>query len=159
MQEIDQPPKPAAKKSQLIQGFSSDPQGAAQSLLSVRDEAWVDDFLSSLLDARSAQSLSAALAAWDLNQSEAAELFGVSRQAMAKWLKQGVPGDRQRQVGDFLSATKVLNHYLKPTSIPAVVRRAAPSLGGKSLIECFARDTAKALNLCRAMFDVAAAHS
>lgn len=159
MSDAEQPLEPQPSQKRLIQGFTNDPQGAADALLNLRDELWVDDFLSAILEARGKTSLAAALAAWDFNQSEAANLFGVSRQAMAKWLAQGVPGDRQRQVGDFLSATEVLSHYLKPGSLPAVVRRPASSLGGRNLIECFADDTADALRLCRAMFDVTAIHA
>lgn len=43
---------------------------------------------------RAAQGLARILAVWGLSQAEAARVFGVSREAVGKWLASGVPSDR-----------------------------------------------------------------
>ena len=53
-----------------------------------------------------------------LSQAEAARLFGVSRQALAKWVHHGIPSDRVRAVSDLAAATDLLVHYLKRDRIP-----------------------------------------
>lgn len=72
---------------------------------------------------------------WGLSNAEAARLFGVSRQAFSKWLQAGVPSDRARAVADLAAATDVLDRRIKRERIPAVVRRPASLLGGRSLFD------------------------
>lgn len=72
---------------------------------------------------------------WGLSNAEAARMFGVSRQAFSKWLKNGIPSARVEAVADLDAATDILDRKLKRERIPAVVRRAAPSLKGTSLYE------------------------
>jgi predicted transcriptional regulator len=72
---------------------------------------------------------------WGLSNAEAARLFGVSRQAFTKWLKKGIPADRAPAVADLAAATDLLDRRIKRERIAAVVRRAAPRLGGRSLYE------------------------
>ena len=72
---------------------------------------------------------------WDLSQAEAARLFGVSRQAVGKWRRHGVPRERAGAVADLAAATDLLVRHLKRDRIPAVVRRPIPALDGVSLVE------------------------
>ena len=109
---------------------------------------------------RAGQSLTRTLAVWDLNQSQAARLFGVSRQALNKWIEQGVPGERAEAVADLAAATDLLVHHLKRDRIPAVVRRAIPALGDQSLLDLLSTgETARVLQACRDMFAFERAHT
>jgi len=72
---------------------------------------------------------------WGLSNAEAARMFGVSRQAFSKWFENGIPSERAVAVADLDAATSILSGKLKRERIPAVVRRAAPSLEGSSLYE------------------------
>lgn len=83
----------------------------------------------------SVQPLDRLEAVWDLSSSRAAELFGVSRQAYAKWRVVGVPADRRIDVDNVDAATQKLLTYLQPERIPSVVRRPAEKLNGKSLLD------------------------
>lgn len=77
---------------------------------------------------------------WQLSSSQAAALFGVSRQAYAKWLAGGVPANRRRDVADLDAATSELLARVAVDRIPAVVRRPAAMLGGRSLLDVAAGD-------------------
>lgn len=138
------------------------PREAAERLLAAGhdDTDWLDDFADHFDRRRSGQSLERTLGVWDLSQSEAARLFGVSRQALSKWMQHGVPNDRAEHVADVAAATDLLLHHLKRDRIPAVVRRAAPALHDRSLLDLFALgETAEVLAACRRMFDFGQAHS
>lgn len=94
------------------------------------------------------------LAIWGLTQSEAASLFGVSRQALSKWLATGIPAKRVESVADLAAATDVLIHYLKQDRIPAVVRRPIPEKANNSLLDLLGKGkTKEILETCRDMFD------
>lgn len=92
---------------------------------------------------------------WGLSGAEAARAFGVSRQAFAKWSQNGVPSDRAEAVADLSAATDLLDHRVKRERIPAVVRRKADRLGGRSLYEvaCDGRHR-DVLEAVRTMFDL-----
>ena len=96
---------------------------------------------------------------WQLSQAKAAALFGVSRQAFAKWRQRGVPADHAVAAADLRAATDLLERYLKSDRIPAVVRRPIPKLDDVSLLELLGRgDTDRLLSACREMFDFERAH-
>jgi predicted transcriptional regulator len=138
------------------------PAKAAQTILEAHpgDGTWLDEF-SELLDRRRAgRALRRILGVWGLSQSEAARLFGVTRQAVSKWLVGGVPAERSEAVADLAAATDLLVRHLKRDRIPAVVRRRARALGGSSLIDLLAASrTHDVLEACRSMFDFEAAHA
>ncbi len=92
---------------------------------------------------------------WGLSNAEAARIFGVSRQAFSKWFERGVPSERAASVADLDAATHILGRMLKRERIPAVVRRTAPSLGGRSLYEiaCEGRHR-EVLEAVSSMFDL-----
>jgi hypothetical protein len=90
---------------------------------------------------------------WGLSRSDVAEMFAVSRQAVAKWLSVGVPTDRAAAVANLAAATDLLDRHIHRDRIAAVVRRPAPALAGRSLLELATDgDTAAVLTACREMF-------
>lgn len=141
--------RPAIKLTEL------DPRDAAASLVADQQDkrGWLDEFAESLDRHRAGQALARVLSAWDINQSEAARHFGVSRQALSKWLVQGVPGERTEAVADLSAATDLLVQHIKRDRIPAVVRRRATALDNRSLLDLLAAgDTRAVLGACREMF-------
>jgi hypothetical protein len=123
------------------------------------DPAWLDRLAAAIDARRDVSPLQRVMSVWGLTQSDVGELMGVSRQAVSKWLVAGVPTDRTNAVADLAAATDVLVRHLKRDRIPAVVRRQAAVLGGRSLVEIAASgDTGGVLSACRAMFDVAGVH-
>lgn len=143
---------PARKLDDIIE---LDPRDAAAELAAAHqgERGWLDEFAESLDRHRAGQSLARTLAVWDLNQSQAARLFGVSRQALNKWLEHGVPAERAEAIADLAAATDLLVRYLKRERIPAVVRRPAEALQDRSLLELLeAQETRALLEACRDMF-------
>lgn len=139
-----------------------DPKAAAERLIRAQGEeiGWLDAFTEHLDRRRNADSLKRILSTWDLNQSDAARVFGVSRQAISKWFDQGVPAERAAAVADLAAATDLLVHHLKRERIPAVVRRPAEGLRGRSLLELLEHsDSAAILEACRRMFAFGDAHA
>ena len=137
------------------------PEEAAEEIFRAHEHesAWLDAFADSLDRRRSGGALARIFEVWDLSQAEAARLFGVSRQAVGKWLRQGVPAERAGAVSDLAAATDLLVHYLKRDRIPAVVRRPIQSLGGLSLVNLLARgDTRAVVAACRGMFRFGRVH-
>lgn len=117
------------------------------------ESGWLDAFAEHLDRHRAGQSLARTLTVWDLNQSQAARLFGVSRQALHKWLDSGVPTERTEAVADLAAATDLLVHYLKRDRIPAVVRRPIVASEDRSMLELLAAGQTRALlQACRDMF-------
>lgn len=138
-----------------------DPKAAAQRLIAARktSSGWLDEFSEQLDRQRNAEALERILAVWGLNQSDAARIFGVSRQAISKWLTQGVPADRAEAIGDIAAATDLLVRHLQRDRIPAVVRRRAPALGDTSLLELLECHAFRGvLQACRDMFAFGEAH-
>ena len=150
------------------------PEEAAERVFRARerDGAWLDRFAeclacyregpaggTSLAARHSASDLLRTIRVWQLSQAKAATLFGVSRQAFAKWLHRGVPADHAVAVADLRAATDLLERHLKRDRIPAVVRRPIPKLDGVSLLELLGQgDTNRLLSACREMFDFERAH-
>jgi predicted transcriptional regulator len=135
------------------------PGDAARVLVQQADDVWLSELQVNLDRRRARADLDRVLAVWDLNQSEAAELFGVSRQAVAKWRSTGVPAGRVEALSDLAAATDQLVRHLKRDRIPAVVRRPSARLDGASLLELVAAGrTREVLEACRAMFRFGDAH-
>lgn len=91
---------------------------------------------------------------WDLSAAQAAPIFGVTRQAYAKWRRTGVPADRRRDVTEVDVATSILLAHVKVERIPVVVRRPSDFLGGESLLEVARRDPVAVRAAVRQMFDL-----
>lgn len=132
------------------------PEEAADELAAeAPDQEWLRAAIDRL-DARlQTGELERFLSTWDLSLAEAAEAFGVSRQAVSKWQKSGVPADRMPALLDLVSATEELRRRVRRERIPAVVRRSADSLGGRSLLEMAqAGEHAEVRKAVERMFDL-----
>lgn len=130
-----------------------DPRTAAAQLVEGHDEAWLSRFAEEVGRRLTGRGLDRVMRLWQLSRTELGELFGVSRQAASKWLEGGVPPERAALVADLEAMTDLLERYLKPGRVPAVVRRRAPRLGGASLLELVrAGRSAEALARTREMF-------
>jgi hypothetical protein len=112
-----------------------DPVVVAAEVAGTVEDPWTQEFLRAL-DARVRSApLERFMATWDLSAAAAGRVFGVSRQAVAKWRGSGVPDDRAVALADLVAATDVLERYVRRERIPAVVRRPAEILGGRSLLD------------------------
>ena len=139
---------------------AADPGAAAARLLADHDDAWVSALTDELDRQLRAHRLERIMRLWGLSRTELGAMFGVSRQAVSKWLAHGVPPDRVVVVADVDAITDLLDRYLRRERIAAVVRRPAPRLGGRSLIELIAAGgSAEALDLTRQMFAFSDVHA
>jgi len=139
-----------------------EPEEAAERLLEhgAPSDEWLDRFVEHLDLQRAGRSLERTLNVWGLSQSEAAQLFGVSRQALSKWLARGAPVERAVGLADLAAATDLLVHHLERDRIPAVVRRAFPAARNRSLVDLLkAGETRTILTFCRDMFRFDRAHT
>jgi predicted transcriptional regulator len=99
--------------------------------------------------------LSRIMRVWGLSGSEMGRIFGVSRQAVSRWLDSGVPPARAEAVADLAAATDLLTRYVKRERIPAVVRRPSEMLGGRSLHELALKGRHREVHdAVRRMFDL-----
>ncbi len=133
---------------------------ASQLVQASRDHPrWLEEFAAEIESQAVASQLRRFLATWGLSGSEAARLFGVSRQALSKWLADGPPAERLVVIGDLAAASDLLVRYLKADRIPTAVRRKAGRLGGRSLVDLVAAgESREVLETCRAMFDFRSVH-
>lgn len=111
------------------------PEEMARDLVRSADADWVRHLVDALDREVRTEPLRRTIKLWDMSNAAAARLFGVSRQAFSKWLAGGPPANRADDVARVASITDLLDRYVKRERIPAVVRRPAPILGGRSIIE------------------------
>ena len=138
------------------------PDEAAEQILAAHghESDWLDAFAESLDRRRASRSFARTIEVWGLSRAEAARLLGVSRQAIGKWLRQGIPAERVCEISDLAAATDLLLRYLKRDRIPVIVRRPIRALDGASLTDLLGRgDTQALLSACQAMFRFELAHS
>jgi len=138
-----------------------DPKTLASQLIGAnRDHPeWLAAFMGEFESQALIDPLRRFLEVWSLSGAEASRLFGVSRQALSKWLTNGVPADRLEMMADLAGATDLLVRYLEVDRIPATVRRKAARLDGGSLLDLVGAGNSRgALEACRAMFDFSAVH-
>ena len=136
--------------------FDLPPARAAARVIAAhrRDPEWLDQFSAALDRQRKSRALERILDVWGLSQSEAGRRFGVSRQAVAKWVRDGVPAERVQDIANLSAATDVLVHYLQRDRIPAVVRRPVGAFDGGSLLDMVGEGRFRdVLDACRSMFD------
>lgn len=114
---------------------SVDAMALARELVESADIEWLRDLVDALDREVRLAPLDRLVALWDLSNAAAARLFGVSRQAFAKWLADGPPASRVDDVATVDNITQLLDRYVKRERIPAVVRRPAENLGGKTILE------------------------
>lgn len=131
------------------------PEGVAEALAAAHDRAWIRTMVTCLDKALQKNPLDRLMTLWGLSAAEAARLFGVSRQAFAKWLQSGPPKDRLPAVITLADATDMLERHVKRERIAAVVRRPAPLMDNKSLIELANEGRhGEVLQAVRTMFDL-----
>lgn len=133
---------------------AADPERAAVALVTA--DAEVAARLAQYLERHlSAEPLDRFERVWQLSSSQAAAVFGVSRQAHAKWHSGGIPADRRMDVQLADQATATLLAHVKIDRIPAVVRRPSAGLGGRSLLDVArANDLHAVRDEVEAMFDL-----
>ena len=129
------------------------PNEAARVLVRSADAVWLSELQRSLDRQRARTGFDRVLAVWNLSQTDAAGLFGVTRQAIAKLRARGVPASRIEAVADLSAATDLLIRHLKRDRIPAVVRRGSAQLDGLALLDLVDQGrTRDVLLACRRMF-------
>ena len=97
------------------------------------------------------------IATWDLSESEADRIFGVSRSVVDKWRQ---PGMLPQAISELDAATSLLHRYLRADRIPVVVRRPIQARDGMSLLEILEQgDTTSLLMTCRDMFQFEQVHA
>lgn len=142
-----------------------DPALAAKRISEGADDAWMDTFRRSLDEAVGPSTAPSGVAAlhrlralWGLTQADLGAVFGVTRQAVAKWPARGVPESARVRLADLDAVSDLLVHHLKRDRIPAVVRRPADRLEGRSMLDlATAHETAALLRYTREMLDLARA--
>lgn len=131
------------------------PTAAAAAIAATADSDWTRQFVDALDRTVRTEPLERFTELWGLSNSAAASVFGVSRQAFSKWLKTGPPAGRADAVADVAAATDLLDRYVKRERIPAVVRRLAPILDDRSLLElASAGETRQVADAVERMFDL-----
>ena len=87
-----------------------------------------------------ASPLRRAMATLDLSSGAVADLMGVKRQAVDKWLVAGPPSERSEKLGVVAEIADILRYRLK-AGMPAVVaRKNAEAYGGRSMLDVIASD-------------------
>ena len=146
--------------TETVKLLNLEPKEAARILVQSADEGWIFELQRSLDQQRTRTDLDRILAVWDLRQSDAADVFHVSRQAIGKWRTHGLPKSQIEAFADLSAATDLLIRHLKRERIPAVVRRPSPRLGDLSLLDLLAAGrTREVLVACRNMFQFGDAHA
>ena len=134
---------------------SSSPYALARELAESAEVEWLRDLVDALDRELRVAPLERLVVLWDLSNAAAARLFGVSRQAFAKWLETGPPGNRVDEVTAVDDITGLLDRHVTRERIPAVVRRTARNLGDRSLLEVLeAGDYELATRVMREAFDL-----
>jgi predicted DNA-binding protein YlxM (UPF0122 family) len=119
------------------------------------DLDWLRDLTDKLDRQLRTAPLERLMVLWDLSASEVARAFKVSRQAVSKWLSDGVPAERAPALADLAAATDMLDRFVKRERIPAVVRRPAAVLHDSSLYDMVTEGRhAEVLEAVTAMFDL-----
>jgi len=134
---------------------SIDPGALARDLIESADVEWLRNLVDALDREVRVAPLERLVSLWDLSNAGAARLFGVSRQAFAKWVADGPPAGRVDDVAAVDNITELLDRYVKRERIPAVVRRPAQNLDGASILETVeSGDYHAAAEMVRKAFDL-----
>ncbi|WP_423917830.1 hypothetical protein [Candidatus Poriferisodalis sp.] len=120
--------------------------------------AWLLKSFSDIeLEQHHAEPLRRAMAIFDLSSRDVADMMGVTRQAVDKWLLAGPPPERLAKVGAMAQIADILQHRLRAGMPAAVVRRPAKAYGGRNMLDVLADGEHDWLaDSIRASFDYAA---
>lgn len=75
-----------------------------------------------------------------LSSTDVAQLMGVKRQAVDKWLLAGPPADRSEKIGALAEIADILRYRLRDGMPAVVVRRTAEAYGQRSMLDVLAQD-------------------
>jgi hypothetical protein len=139
--------------------LDADPAEVARHLSHSAHAAGAEDWVRRLAEELERQgerdALHRWLRLWGLSDAEAGRLFGVTRQAIGKWRANGVPLERAGVLADLAATTDLLAAYLRHDRIPAVVRRPADVLDGRSMLDLVGEGrTTELLVATRRLFDL-----
>lgn len=138
-----------------VMDVSLAPEEMARELIDSADVDWLRHLIDALDREVRTDPLMRLISLWDLSNAGAARIFGISRQAFAKWLTSGPPADRADDVSAVDNITTLLDRYVKRERIAAVVRRPSPNFGDRSIIESLeAGDYEETADLVRSTFDL-----
>ncbi len=127
-----------------LRGFAG---GLAQQCVRARQDIDVrrfEWFLKSMAEIEHEQESSSplrrAMTTLDLSAGDVADLMGVRRQAVDKWLLAGPPADRAEKIGAIAQIADILHYRLRDGMPAVVVRRSAEAYGGRSMLQLIAQD-------------------
>ena len=89
---------------------------------------------------RSATPLRRAMTTLDLSSGAFADLMGVTRQAVDKWLVGGPPPQRLPKIGTIVEIADILRYRLREGMPPIVARRSAAAYGDRTMLDLIAAD-------------------
>jgi DNA-binding transcriptional regulator YdaS (Cro superfamily) len=101
---------------------------------------FVKQVAESIHERERASPLRRAMDTFDLTSSDMAQLMGVTRQAVDKWLLAGPPPERAPKIAAIAEMGDILRHRLREGLPVAVVRRPADAYGGRTMLEVIAAD-------------------
>ena len=84
-----------------------------------------------------------------------AALFGVRRQAIAQWRCRQIPMGRRAAVNDVLATVQLLERKLKKGHLPLLAATPVEALGGATLLQSLAADSARTRAAYEPAVDVA----
>ena len=90
-----------------------------------------------------------------LDDTQLAAIFGVKRQAVAQWRTHHIPMGRRSAVNDVLATVQLLERKLKPGQLPLLAASPVEALGGATLLQSLAADSAGTRAAYETAFDVA----
>ncbi len=130
-----------------LRGFTAGlPQQCVQARPDI-DEDRFRWFLKSMAEVEYGQERSSplrrAMTTLGLTSSDVAELMGVKRQAVDKWLFAGPPIHRSDKIGALSEISDILRHRLRDGMPVVVARRPADAYGGRTMLELIAADEHK----------------
>ncbi len=85
--------------------------------------------------ARSVRDIDEIRQVFGLTETAFARLFRVSRQAVEKWRRHGVPAGRSADLDRMLEIARVFGQRLIESRIPQIVRTPAAGLGERTVLE------------------------
>lgn len=107
----------------------------ADELVASHDPTWVAELIDALATHARASELATSQAILGATDAELGQMFGVTRQGIKQWMTNGVPTARLAAVADLAAASDILRRKLRIERIPAAIRRPAPNLGNRSLLQ------------------------
>jgi transcriptional regulator with XRE-family HTH domain len=86
------------------------------------------------------EALSEIRSVFGLSEHELADLFGVRRESVIGWRRNGIPDTRRASVERMLDLARVLYRDLKPERIPEIVRTHDDWLTHGTMLQTIARE-------------------